>query len=280
MEIAPVEVRDTATSIMHWNPNALLVGIPLVLFLGMLALLELGRRVGLRRLAADPGWQRDRLGAVEGAIFGLMGLLIAFTFSGAMGRFEQRRELVVQEVNTIGDAWACLDTLPVETQPELRRALLRYLESRLETYHRLPDIEAAMEELRRSMEIQEEIWQGAVAACATPAGQRLTMLVLPLLDRAFDMTLVRTATAMQHPPVVVFLMLVVLAFASALIAGYGMFGGTRRNWTYMAGFAATIAISVYVILDIEFPRVGLIRVDAVDGLLLDLLATMQTAIGA
>jgi hypothetical protein len=257
------------------HPNLVLFGIPLALFLGMLAMLEIGRRAGIRRLAQDPEGAKERVGTVEGAIFGLLGLLIAFTFSGAAGRFDRRREMVVQEANQLGDAWARLDALPEGTRPAIRDAMRRYLDARLETYRRLPDLDAAMAELRRSEVIQDEIWKGAVAACATPEGQRVTMLVLPALDAAFDWTLVRTASAMQHPPGIIWIMLFVLACASALVAGYGMAGGKKRNWAYMVGFAVVIAVAVYTILDIEFPRVGLVRVDAVDQLLTDLLETMR-----
>src|SRR4051812_15836138 len=61
------------------------------LFLGMLLLLEIGHRMGTRRLARDPGGARQGLGVVEGAVFSLLGLMIAFTFSGAAGRFDARR---------------------------------------------------------------------------------------------------------------------------------------------------------------------------------------------
>jgi hypothetical protein len=257
------------------HPNLLLFGVPLALFLGMLVMLEIGRRAGIRRMEQDPGGAKERLGTVEGAIFGLLGLLIAFTFSGAAGRFDKRREMVVQEANQLGDAWARLDALPEATQPAIKAAMVRYLESRLETYRRVPDMKAVEEELARSAWIQDEIWKAAVAACELPEGQRVTMLVLPALDSAFDWSLVRTATAMHHPPGIIWTMLVVLAMSSALIAGYGMTGGRGRNWTYMVGFAAVTAIAVYTILDIEFPRVGLVRVDAADKLLTDLLETMK-----
>ena len=54
-------------------------------------------------------------------------------------------------------------------------------------------------------------------------------------------------------------MLVGLALASALLAGYGMAGGKSRNWLHILGFAAVMAVAVYVIIDLEFPRLGLIR---------------------
>lgn len=256
-------------------PTAVLVGLPLLLFVGMLALLELGRRAGVRRRARDPEGVKEGFGALEGSIFGLLGLLTAFTFSGAVGRYDERRDLAVQEANTVGDAWARIDALPKETQPAIRDGMRRYVESRLKTYRALPDFEAAMAELKRSAAIQDEVWKAAVAACATPEGQRLTMLVLPALDTAFDATLVRTAAALHHPPGVIWIMLVVLALAAALIAGLGMSGSKRRPGIYMVGFALTTAIAVYTIVDLEYPRVGLVRVDSADRLLEDVLETMK-----
>lgn len=256
-------------------PYLFLFGIPLAVFLGMLGMLELGRRIGLWRLARDPDVAKEGIGAVEASILALLGLLVAFTFSGAAGRYDSRRDLVVQEANALGDAWARLDTLPEELQPALRDGLRRYVEARIETYRRLPDVEGAMAELRRSTAIQDEIWKGAVAACADPRGQRVTMLVLPALDAAFDMTTVRTAAAMQHPPVVIYVLLLVLALASALIAGHGLTSGKRRNWVSMAGYAAATAISLYLILDLEFPRIGLIRLDKEDRMLVEALDAMK-----
>jgi len=257
------------------HPTLFLVGVPFALFLGMLVMLEAGRRLGRRRLAADPESAKEGMGPVEGSVFGLLGLLVAFTFAGAASRFDTRRDMVVQEANVIGDAWARLDTLPPDTQPAIKDGMRRYVEARLETYRLIPDIVAVRKELRRSVEIQDEIWRGAVAACADPRGQRVTMLVLPALDAAFDMTTIRTQKALHHPPLIIFLLLFVLALASALIAGHGMAGGKKRNWLSMAGYAAATAIAVYAILDLEFPRIGLVRLDSEDRMLVEVLDSMK-----
>lgn len=257
------------------SPTLFLLATPLALFLGMLVMLEIGRRLGLRRVALDPEGAKEGIGTLEGSVFGLLGLLVAFTFAGAAERYESRRDLVVQEANAIGDAWARLDTLPAETQPAIRDGMRRYVEARLETYRRIPDLDAVRKELRRSVEIQDEVWKGAVAACADPRGQRVTMLVLPALDAAFDMTTIRTAAAMHHPPLAIYLLLFILALASALIAGHGMTGGRRHNWTAMLGYAAATAIAIYTILDLEFPRIGLIRLDAQDQMLVETLDSMK-----
>jgi hypothetical protein len=78
-----------------------------------------------------------------------------------------------------------------------------------------------------------------------------------------------------HPPLIIFGMLFLVALASALLAGYSMAGGKDRKWLHVIGFALVIGITVYVILDIEFPRFGLIRVDAFDKALVDLLKSMK-----
>jgi hypothetical protein len=79
-------------------------------------------------------------------IFGLMGLLIAFTFSGAASRFDSRRRLVVEETNAIGTAYLRIDLSPISAPPVLRENFRRYVDARLEVYGKLPDIRAAKEE--------------------------------------------------------------------------------------------------------------------------------------
>jgi hypothetical protein len=249
--------------------------IAIALFVGMLALIETGRRIGKQRAAKDTEGARAGLGAVEGAVFALMGLLIAFTFSGAATRFDGRRHLVAQEANAIGTAWLRIDVLPTNGQAVVRELFRQYVDSRLAVYRALPDLEAVRTELARSAQLQAEIWTRAVEQCQTPEGQRVTMLLLPALNEMFDITTTRTMAAQAHPPTIVFAMLIVLALASALLAGYGMAGGRTRSWIHMIGFAAIMAVTVYVILDIEYPRLGLIRVDTADQLLVDLREGMK-----
>jgi hypothetical protein len=105
---------------MHFSLIALLLVTGLLA--GMLLLLETGRRIGLRQMAKDSKGAHQGLGAVEGAVFGLMGLLIAFTFSGAASRFDARRQLVVEEANDIGTPTCGSTALPAAAQPALREA--------------------------------------------------------------------------------------------------------------------------------------------------------------
>jgi hypothetical protein len=248
----------------------------LALFIGMLILLSVGRRIGAKHLASDPKGARTGTGTIEAAVFALLGLLIAFTFSGAVSRFDDRRHLIVQEANAIGTAYFRLDLLPASTQPALREEFRRYVEYRLELFRELSDARAATAELTVAAKLQQKIWSQAVAAShAEGATSSAQVLLLPALNQMIDITTTRTMALQLHPPLVIFGMLFLVALASALLAGYSMAGGKDRKWLHVMGFALVIALTVYVILDIEFPRFGLIRVDAFDQSLVDLLESMK-----
>jgi hypothetical protein len=246
------------------------------LFLGMLLFLEIGRRLGLQRLKDDSSAAAEGIGAVDGAVFAVLGLLIAFTFSGATARFDARRQLIVEETNNIGTAYLRLDVLPADRQPPLRESFRRYLDSRIETYRKIPDLAAVRASLAQGNELQREIWRQAVEAVqADGAPPSAPMLLLSALNAMIDIATTRTMAAQLHPPTVVFMMLFGLALAASLLAGYGMTGSKARSRFHMLGFALVMAIAVFVILDIEYPRLGWIRVDAFDQALVDLRESMN-----
>jgi hypothetical protein len=257
--------------------NPILNGVLVVggMFLAMLLVLEIGRRLGEKRLATDSEAAKAGGGAVEGAVFGLMALLVAFTFSGAATRFDVRRALIVEEANDIGTAWLRLDLLPVTAQPPLRAKFRDYLDARLAVYDKLPDFEAARVEINHATALQNEIWKDAVAACRDSGSAPTTTLLLPGLNDMFDITTTRTVAAWTHAPLVIYLMLGLLVLASSLLAGYGMANGKARNWFHASAFALIMTLAIYVILDFEFPRMGLIRVNGYDQVLLDVRQSMN-----
>src|SRR5215467_14784588 len=92
-------------------------GIALGLFLGMLLFLEFGRRLGAKRAVARGAEAQAGVGVVEGAVYGLLALLVGFMFSGAAARFDNRRELVAKEKNAASTAWMRVSLLPADQQP-------------------------------------------------------------------------------------------------------------------------------------------------------------------
>jgi uncharacterized membrane protein len=224
------------------------------LFVGIVVLLDVGRRLGLHRANKDPDAAKLGTTAVDGAIFGLLGLLVAFTFSGAATRFDQRRQLIIDESNAIGTAYLRLDLLPPDAAAPLKEALRRYLDSRLATYRNFTDADDAQVEIAETDKIRDEIWNQTVAACKAQGNQAATMLLLPALNQMFDIMNTRMLMTEMHPPIVIFLMLGGLALVSALLAGFSMSGSRLRSWIHMLAFAIMLATTVYFVIDIEYPR--------------------------
>ena len=214
------------------------------LFLGMLLLLEVGRRIGVRRRAKEAEGASAGVGSVEGAVFGLLGLLMAFTFSGAAARFDTRRQLIVEETNAIGTAYLRLDLLPDSAQPALRERFRQYVDARLEVYRKTAGHCAAQAEVTRANAVAEgHLAPGGRGLPGGRSCKHATMLLLPALNAMIDITTTRTLATQMHPPMIIFVMLFGLALASSLLAGYGMAGSQSRTWLHMLGFAAIIALS-------------------------------------
>ena len=251
-------------------------GIAGGVFAGILTSLTLGRWLGRRAIARYGAAGMPSVGSLEAAVFALLGLLIAFTFSGALTRFDVRRSQAVDEANAIGTAYYRVDLLPASAQPRLREAFRNYVDSRIATYKKLPDIPAAQRELAHSLQLQAEIWSQAVAAVGMPECRPGTdLLVMPALNQMFDIQGLRVAATQIHPPLLIYAMLIGFALASAVLSSYQSAGEKGYDLVHKIGFAGIVALTIYVILDIEYPRLGLVRLDAIDQLLVNVRAGMK-----
>lgn len=245
------------------------------LFLSILGLIEVGRRIGLKRVAEETERARAGLGTIEAAIYGLLALMIALTFSGAASRLDARRALVVQEANAIGTAYLRLDLLPAAAQPPLREQFRRYAETRLAVYRALPDSEASNTQVARGTALQNEIWAGAIAAVreAPPAA---SLLLLPALNEMIDITTTRAVASRTHTPPIIMVVLILLALFCSLLAGYGLASGKPFSLNlHRVGFALILTLTIYVIFDLDHPRFGVIRVDFADQALEDVRSGMK-----
>jgi hypothetical protein len=248
----------------------------LLLLASMLVLLEVGRRFGVRRRPKESEGERGGLGTVEGAVFALFGLMIAFTFSGAASRFNEKRMLIAEEVNCIETAYLRLHLLSHSAQPALQQLFRRYIDSRMETYRRLPNMAAAEMEIAESKKIQEEVWNQAVAATALPDSHPSSgLLLLPAINNMIDIATTRTMALQIHPPRIIYALLFGLGLICSLLAGFRMSSGQHRSWLHILGFAVLTVTIVYVMLDVEYPRAGLIRLESADQLLVNLRAHME-----
>jgi hypothetical protein len=230
----------------------------------MIVLQQLGHGLRLRRQTSPQS------SAIEGAVFALFGLLLAFTFSGAVERYDVHRELVTEERNAIETAYLRLDLLAPQGQPSLRQLFRNYVDSRLHLYDG-----AAGEVQPATKQLQREIWQQSVAQVAAPgANPDVAKLLLPALNQMIDITATRQNAFNMHPPAIIFLLLFVLSGGSAFLAGFGM-TTTTRSWLYTIAFAFAVTLTIYATLEIEFPSKGLIRLTNSDQVLLQARDSMK-----
>jgi hypothetical protein len=241
---------------------ALLLGPSI--FVLMLATAEAGRRAGIAKLARGPGGLATGGGSADAATFALLGLLIAFTFSGAAARFQDRRDLIVEEASAIGRAYLRLDLLPSDVQP-MRELFRRYADVRASVYGRAMDDAATEAKRVETAQLQAAIWAMAVSAMHENDVSTATLpLVIASLNEMIDVTATREMATRSHPPTIVFLLLVGMSLVCSLLVGYATSQNAVRSWLHTVTFAVIISLTVYVIIDLEFPRVGLIRVDSAD----------------
>jgi len=238
------------------------------LFVSMVACLEIGYRVGSRNSEGYPT-ANEGIGAIEAAIFALLGLLLGFSFSGATTRLDARRQLIIGEANAIGTAYLRLDELPASDQPEMRHLFREYVDARVAAYAQVPDMKAFHQGVAQAALLQQQIWARAVAASRNDPTQNSARLLLPALNEMFDITTARTIAIDTHLPGLVFSLLVVVALSSGVVAGYAMAKRRKRSWLHMFLYAACIAITVYTVTDLDYPRSGLIRLSSADKALQD-----------
>jgi hypothetical protein len=169
----------------------------------------------------------------------------------------------------------------------LRRLFRRYTDVRASTYAQSRDASAstfldgeqrtqAARRLADAAALQTAIWKTAVAATQRPGTpSQVPMLLLPALNDMIDITTTRIMATRNHPPLVIYLLLLGLGFVGAMLAGYGTSVNASRDWFHSLVFAGILSLTMYVIVDLEFPRLGLIRVDAADQVLVDLRQAMR-----
>lgn len=245
----------------------------IIMFVGMLVMLEVGRMVALRHNETEQ--ERTSLGTIEAAVFALFGLLIAFTFSGAASRFQEKRMMIAEEAHTVESAYMRIDLVAPSAQPRLREEFREYVDSRLEIYHRLPDMNAAHFAIERTRKLQLLIWKDAIAATRIsyddPAGSRL---LLPAVTDMIHLSRTRMMGIQNHPPGLIYVLLLGLGWLCSLLAGFRM-ATARRHWLYMLTFPLVTAAIVFLTIDTEYPREGLIRLDQADQMLRDVRARMD-----
>ena len=237
-----------------------MIVFPIPLFLASFLVLSLAAWLGATRFEkprAEAAALREEFTVIQGATLTLLGLIIGFTFSMALDRYEQRKNFEGAEANAINAAFQRAELLPPADTARLRSLLLTYLDQRVLFYssRSLPQLELIV---RTTPGLQAELWSTVKApAMANPTP--LTALAVESVNNVINAEGDTQAAWLNRIPGTAWLLMGAIAIFATSLVGIGVkreIGFTR----VLAVLPLIISIAFYLIADIESPRLGIISV--------------------
>jgi hypothetical protein len=233
---------------------------PFLVFVLSLAILWITARLGAYLRKNRPKMdveQREDLDVILGATLTLLGLLIGFSFSMAINRYDQRKNLEEAEANAIGTEYVRVDLLPDSDSTRARALLRAYLDQRILFYYtrdsvRLQKIDAS------TTELQADLWISVRApAVAQPPG--VTTLVLSGMNDVLNSQGYLQAAWRNRIPTAAWVLMVAISLCGNLLFGYYASNVGTRTFLFLV-LPLILSISFFLIADIDSPRGGIIRV--------------------
>jgi len=225
----------------------------------LLSLAELGYWIGLRLHRAKDEARRNQISGVRGAVLGLLGLLLGFTFAMGVSRYDSRRQLVVTEANAIGTVWLRAGLLPEAHRVPVKDLLRRYVDVRLNYAPQAREPDRIAEGTRVTAEIQNQLWQQAEAA-AKEAPNPLTVSFITALNEMIDTDAERVSAARNRIPNGVWVLLLIVAGFGCFTTSYGSGAQGARSLFTNLFLPALIAVVIMLIFDLTHSLQGFIGV--------------------
>ncbi len=236
------------------------IGIGFFVVLSLVA--ELGFRLQ-RWLDRHKGETENRggTGQILGVSLGLMSLLLSFTFSVAVNRYDTRRGLVLEEANAIGTAWQQAQILPEPYRTPLVTQLREYAQVRIAFFDAGADTAKLAEIDRKTGAMQDRLWQETSRVVDALPNRNQSAALMNTIGQMFDIAPARKIALAARIPSAVLTGLSLLLVASAMILGAVLGGNGRRHLLLSALLLALLASTTTLIVDIDRPRRDHVRVD-------------------
>lgn len=208
------------------------------------------RRAQLASGAQGEGEDKDDSFAMT-AVLSLLALLIGFTFSLALGRYDDRRNLVVKEANAIGTTWLRADLLAPEDAERMRGVLRRYVDARVQ-FADAKDAEHEVDQYARTVALQDELWKAVIQGTQPFHDTPRASLVVSTTNESIDLAAERFAARQDHIPHRILRMLFLFAVLAAMLVGYER-SEQRRSTTLLL---LLFSLAVGLVLDLDLPSTG------------------------
>jgi ribosomal protein S19 len=244
-----------------------------VLLVLLVGLSELAWRIGFASSRKKSDADKDSV-TVRSAVLALLGLLLGFSFALAGQRHEARRELLVEEANSIVTTARRAPLLPAPHVANMIQLLREYVPVRIEAHREGQFSDEFATTRKRSAELQDRMWTEAVGAAAEQPSS-ITASFIASLNETIDLEAKRVAAKRNHVPGAVWLLLLCVAGCGLWLVSYPAGTSGRHSILERFVFPVLIAIVIAIITDIDTPRSGLISVD--ERPLLELNETLRQA---
>jgi hypothetical protein len=222
--------------------------------------LEIGFRLGKLRQARSDEPEKSHVTALHTAVLGLLALLLGFTFAMAVSRYETRKQLSIDQANAIGTALLRARLLPAPYPAQAFPLLREYVDSRLE-YNAAGSDEAAVAAAEaHGARLENQLWEIARAALNEDPRSQPASLFTQVLNDVFDLREKRLFALNDHVPTAVSVLLYSVAITAMGLVAYGCGLSGRRRASTNLTFAFLIALALIIIMDIDRPREGFVRV--------------------
>ncbi len=225
-----------------------------------LSVTEAGFRLGRRVRAQFSDSARSEIGTIQGAMLGMLALLLGFTFSMALSRFEVRKQLVLEEANAIGTTYLRAQLLPEPPRREISQLLRHYVDKRLDFYEARNDREKLHRATIAAEKMHENLWLQATALGEKDPRSITSGMFIQSLNEVIDLHSKRLTALENHVPEIILLLLYFVGVVAMGLIGYGCGLGERRSFLVTTMAATLIAVVMMVIIDLDRPRRGLIKV--------------------
>lgn len=236
--------------------------IALMLLVSMAIAIEVGYRQGLKRQSQATSATKSHVDAIQSSILGILALLLGFTFSLSLERFDSRSQEVVNEANAIGTAYLRAQLLPSELKQEVSKQLKQYVDLRVqESAISLAEPKPRQQLLDATVSAQNALWNMAIKASEVDPNPVKTGLFIQALNDVFDHFSSRNANLDRHVPEEVLVLLYVTFLMAGIIIGYS--SGYAKHRPSLASYMMVmlIVVLVYIILDLDKPRRGFVEVN-------------------
>jgi hypothetical protein len=228
----------------------------LVILFVVLVSVECGYRLGRYTHSRSEKDKEAPVGAMVGATLGLLAFILAFTFGLAAGRFDTRKQVLLDEANAIGTTYLRAAMLP-ERGGEIRALLKDYVDVRLKAVQSGNIAEG----MRRSQSIQDQLWAQATALGQKNPNSIVVGLFIQSLNEVIDLHAKRVQAGVRNRiPVAIWVALFAVAAVSLALMGYHAgLGGTARSLAILA-VAFTFSAVIGLIADLDRPQEGTLKV--------------------